>query len=226
MRFASRKSAYLPMQRHSKPATPLKGAKAAPYFQSNGMGMFRIGGLLGTSCVSNVLRLIGQPALSGDGTVGSVCFVLIWVVWVHQQKEDGWPYVVSAFEAFIDGHYDRVIVPAQSAIEISLMPVIRELLERHASGDHVSGFMGDRLTFGHAINVILPFVCGQAGVPKLPEKIRISLNKLRKLRNTIVHSGTGGDKITSQQAAEALCAAVFGFEYVRYTKPKLLAWLK
>jgi len=176
--------------------------------------------------VGNILRLLGRPATSGDGTVGSICPVLIWVVGVHQQAEDSWPYVVSAFEAFIDGHYDRVIVPAQSAMEISLMPVIRELLERHASRDHAKGFMGDRLTFGNAIKVILPFVCGQAGLPKLPEKIRISLNKLRKLRNTIVHSGTGCDKTTSQQAVEGLCAAVFGFEYVRYAKPKLLAWLK
>jgi hypothetical protein len=106
------------------------------------------------------------------------------------------------------------------------MPVVRELLERHASVEHVKGFMGDRLTFGNVINVVLPFVCAQAGIPKLPEKIRISLNKLRKLRNTIVHSGTGGDKITAQQVAEGLCAAVFGFEYVRYARPKLLAWLK
>jgi len=70
--------------------------------------------------------------IDGDATVGSVCPVAIWVVWVHQEKEDSWPYVVSAFEAFIDRHYDRVIVPAQSAVEIGLMPLIRELLERHA----------------------------------------------------------------------------------------------
>ena len=74
---------------------------------------------------------------------------------------------MSAFEAFIDGHYDRVAVPAQSAVEIGLMPVVRELLEGHASVDHVKGFMGDRLTFGNVINVLLRFVCGQAGLPGL-----------------------------------------------------------
>jgi hypothetical protein len=76
------------------------------------------------------------------------------------------------------------------------------------------------------MNVFLPFVCGQAGLPKLPEKIKASLNQLRVTRNTVVHSGTSGDKITSKQAAEGLCAAVFGFEYVKYARPKLLAWLK
>jgi hypothetical protein len=164
--------------------------------------------------------------VEGNGTVGSVCPVSIWVVWVHHDNEHSWPYVVSAFEAFIDRHYDRVIVPAQSAVEISLMPLIRELLERHASAAHVKGFMGDRLTFGNAINVVLPFVCGQARLPKLPEQIRTALNKLRKLRNTVVHSGTAGESITAFQAAEGLCAAVFGFEYMRYAKPRLLAWLK
>jgi len=176
--------------------------------------------------VGNVLRLLGRAGVSGDGTVGSVCPVAIWVVWVHQEREDGWPYFVSAFEAFIDRQYDRVIVPAQSAVEISLMPVIRELLERHASVRHVKGFIGDGLTFGNVVNVVLPFVCGQAGIPKLPEDIRGSLNRLRGLRNSVVHSGTGSDKITAQQAAEGLCAAVFGFEYVRYARPRLLAWLK
>jgi hypothetical protein len=139
--------------------------------------------------------------------------------------DDGWPYIVSGFEAFIDRHYDRVIVPAQSSVEISLMPLIREMLERHASVTHVRGFMGDRLTFGNVINVMLPFVCGQAGIPKLPDNVRASLNKLRKLRNSIVHSGIGTKGVTVEQASEALCAAVFGFEYVRYVKPRLLAWL-
>jgi hypothetical protein len=79
--------------------------------------------------VGSVLRLVGQAAVEGDGTVGTVCPVSIWVVWVHREKEDSWPHVVSAFEAFIDRHYYRVIVPAQSAVEICLMPLIRELLE-------------------------------------------------------------------------------------------------
>ena len=175
--------------------------------------------------VDNVLRLLGRALVSGDGTVGTVNPVSIWVVWLRQDDEGGWPFIGSAFEAFISGHYDRVIVPAQSAVEVSLMPLIRELLERHASAGHVNNFMGDRLTFGNVINVVLPFMWGQARIPKLPEKIRTSLNKLRKLRNAIVHSGTGGNKIASQQAGEGLCAAVFAFEYVRYARPKLRAWL-
>jgi hypothetical protein len=106
------------------------------------------------------------------------------------------------------------------------MPIIRESLVRHASVRHVEGFTGGRLTFGDVVNVLLPFMCGQVGIPKLPEDVRGSLNKLRELRNAVVHSGTSGSRITSQEAAEALCAAVFGFEYVRYVTPHLRAWLR
>lgn len=177
--------------------------------------------------ISNVLRLLGRPGVSGDGTVGTVCPVAIWVLWVHQDtKEDGWPYLLDAFDALVREEYDRVIVPAQSAVEIALMPVIRELLERHSSVDHVKGFMGDRLTFGNVINVVLPFMCAQAGVPKMPSALRGALNKLRQLRNDLVHKGERRASISKLESGEALCAAVFGFEYAKYARPQLLDHLK
>jgi hypothetical protein len=177
--------------------------------------------------VGNVLRLVGQPAISGDGTVGTVCPVGIRVLWVHQDtKEDGWPYLLDAFDALAREEYDRVIVPAQSAVEISLMPVTRELLERHSSTDHVKGLMGDKLTFANVINIVLPFMCAQASVPEMPTAVRGSINKLRRLRNDLVHSGERRSSICKAESAEVLCAAVFGFEYVRYARSKLLDRLK
>jgi len=168
-----------------------------------------------------------RPAVSGDGTIGTVCPVHIWVLWVHQDvKEDGWPYLLDAFDALVREEYDRVIVPAQSAVEITLMPIIRELLERHSSIDHVKGFMGDRLTFGNVVNVVLPFMCAQAGVPKMPDSVRGAMNKLRQLRNDLVHKGERRASISKTESGEALCAAVFGFEYARYVRPQLLERLK
>jgi hypothetical protein len=177
--------------------------------------------------VGNVLRLLGRPMVSGDGTVGSACPVSIWVLWVHQQPtESGWPYLLAAFDAFVHGHDDRVIVPAQSVVEITLMPVVRELFERHSTAKYVSALMGDRLTFGHVINIILPFMCAQAELPQLPAPIQSSLNKLKKLRNDLVHSGKRSTAIMPSEAGEALCAAVFGFEFVRYVRPELASRLK
>jgi hypothetical protein len=175
--------------------------------------------------VGNVLHLLGRAMISGDGTVGTVSRVSIGVLWVPYDKAESWSYIVGGFDAFVAQHYDRAIVPAQSAVEVNTMPIIRELLEHHASADHVKRFMGDRLTFGNVVNIVLPFMCGQAAIPKLPDKIRGSLNTLRGIRNDLVHEGLGGDRVTAQQAAEGLCAAVFGCEYTRFVGPKLRAWL-
>jgi hypothetical protein len=175
--------------------------------------------------IGNELHLLGRAMIDGDGTVGTVNRVSIWVLWIPQDKAESWSYIVSGFDAFVAQHYDRAIVPAQSAVEISTMPIIRELLEHHASVKRVESFMGDRLTFGHVVNIVLPFMCGQAKIPKLPDKIRGSLNALRDIRNDLVHQGLGGDKVTAEQAGEGLCAAVFGCEYARFVGPKLRAWL-
>jgi hypothetical protein len=175
--------------------------------------------------VGNVLHLRGQAMISGNGAVGSASRVSIWVLWIPFDKDESWSYIVNGFDAFVAQHYDRAVVPAQSAVEINIMPIIRELLERHASTGIVKRFMGDRLTFGNVVNIVLPFMCGQAGIPKLPDKIRGSLNTLRGIRNDLVHQGLGGDKITAQQAAEGLCAAVFGCEYAKFAAPKLRKWL-
>jgi hypothetical protein len=175
--------------------------------------------------VGNVLHLLGRAMTMGDGTVGTASRVSIWVLWVPYDKAESWSYIVSGFDAFVAQHYDRAIVPAQSAVEVSTMPIIRELLEHHASVNHVKRFMGDRLTFGNVVNIVLPFMCGQAGIPKLPDKIRGLLNMLRDIRNDLVHEGLSGGKVTAKQAAEGLCAAVFGCEYAKFVGPKLRAWL-
>jgi hypothetical protein len=152
--------------------------------------------------------------------------VAIHAVWVEKGSSDGWTYLTHAFEAFCGRQYSRVIVPAQSAVEVSLMPVIRELFRRHASAENVKGFLENSLTFGHAKNVILPLLCAQANVPMLPDAIRGSLNRLRGLRNDIVHEGLEHTAVTGEHAGEGLCAAAFGFEYVRYAGPLLLSRLK
>lgn len=174
--------------------------------------------------IGNVLHLLGRALTSGD-SLGTVSRVLIWVLWVPKDERESWSYIVNGFDAFVAQHYDRVIVPAQSAVEISTMPIIRELLERHASISNVKNFMGERLSFANVVNVLLPFMCGQAAIPKLPDKIRDSLSTLRAIRNNLVHRGLGGNEVTAGQAAEGLCAAVFGCEYARFVGPKLKAWL-
>jgi hypothetical protein len=63
--------------------------------------------------------------------------------------------------------------------------------------------------------------------PQMPEGIRGGLNRLRGLRNNLIHEGRIDDPIKPQDVtlpliAEPLCASVFSFEYVRHIKSKLL----
>jgi hypothetical protein len=130
---------------------------------------------------------------------------------------------VSAFEAAAARDYAPTLVFAQSAVEISMMPLIRQKLRRHASGENVTNFMRDSLTYSHALNVVLPYLCGEAGLARLPDDVRGSLNKLRKKRNDIIHEGTKAAAITPADAMEGICAAAFGFEYMGYVAPTLPA---
>jgi hypothetical protein len=65
------------------------------------------------------------------------------------------------------------------------------------------------------------------GAPQLNAEILGGLNRLRRMRNDLVHKGLIDDKtkpqdITLSIVAEPLCAAVFAFEYLRYIRSKLL----
>ena len=210
-----------------KDATVLQAGYTSQGSQGQGMVIaHEVHGNVPTRRIAdNILRLMGVAATMGDGTIGTASRVNIWVSWVPHTDDASRSYLVGAFDAFTYKHYDRVIVPAQSAAEISITPIIRELLEHHASNRLVERFMNDRLSFGNIVNIVLPFMCGQAKVPPLPDKIRGALNTLRDTRNTLVHSGISSDKVTSRQAGEGLCAAVFSCEYARFVHPKLRAWL-
>jgi hypothetical protein len=165
------------------------------------------------------LRLLGVAL--GEGPTPRTGNVAISAIWIRKEESDGWLYLLSAFEAAVDGDFAPSLVFAQSAIEITMMPLIATKLRLFASGDNVKGFL--RATgFDHALNVILPYVGGQSGIPMLPENIRGALNSLNRKRNRIIHEGASASKINAEDLAEGLTAAVMGFEYLRYIDAKLL----
>lgn len=158
---------------------------------------------------------LGEGVLPRKGNVG------IFALWIRGEESDAWPYLVSSFEAAAANDYAPALVFAQSAVEISMMPAIAMRLRRHASQEHVKNFVVDALTYSYALNVVLPYLCGELGISKLPDGIRGALNKLRKQRNKIIHEGTKAASISHEDAAEGLSAAAFGFEYMRYVAPLL-----
>lgn len=98
-----------------------------------------------------------------------------------------------------------------------------EGLARHVSKNVVDAFKGDKsFTSSAALNVLLPILCKEAKLPLLPEAIRGRLNQLRRLRNDMVHEGVENTAVSQEIAGESLCASVFGLEYLRYIRPRLL----
>ncbi len=142
-------------------------------------------------------------------------------MWIRGEDSDAWPYLVSAFEAGSANEFAPSLVFAQSAVEISMMPAIATRLRQHASHDNIKRFVADALTYGYAMNIVLPYICGELSIPRMPEVIRGALNKLRKKRNGIIHEGVKAAAISHEEAAEGLSAAAFGFEYMRYIAPLL-----
>jgi hypothetical protein len=147
--------------------------------------------------------------------------VLIIVTWVRTGDSDAWPYLVTALEAAAASEYAPALVFAQSAVEISMMPIIEKRFRTHASAEHVKQFMSNALTYGYSLNVVLPYLCAEAGASRMPEAIRGALNRLRKKRNSIIHQGVEASAISPEDAIEGLCAAAFGFEYMRHVGPVL-----
>lgn len=165
------------------------------------------------------LRMLAIPL--GEGPLPRTGKVAIGITWIRPGESDGWIYLSSALDSAADGELAPALVFAQAAVEVSLMPLVGRCLRLYASGDQVKEFMRDALTFGHALNVVLPNLCGRLGVPRIPDSIRGVLNVLRKKRNLIIHEGAAAANITPVNAAEGLAAAAMAFEYARFIAPRV-----
>lgn len=158
----------------------------------------------------------------GEGKVPRSGNVSIGVVWIRGEESAAWPYLVSAFQSVAIRDYAPAMVFAQSAVEIALMPLIaNRFKERGIATDHVKSFMRDALNYSNALNVVLPYICTEIGIRPMPDDVRGALNKLRKTRNEIVHAGITSSEISPEVVTEAMTAAAFGFEFVRFVESLL-----
>jgi hypothetical protein len=177
-----------------------------------------MGTLQGDAFVGTKFYIYGRPMEGGAGAV-PIASSVTWAY--HGEPAEGWFYLVDAMEAMATRRFWRAILPAHSAVEVAMMPLVRDGLERHLPRQRAQDFTRG-LRYSSALNVVLPLLCKLAAVPPLSEPIREELNRLRELRNRVVHKGTNENSVEAKMAAELLCAAVFGFEYVRYARPLLL----
>jgi len=161
-----------------------------------------------------------RPAV---GKLESAVRVGVMVVWVSNDRGGlSWTYLADALEALSARRYWNVALPSYVAFELGLMPLVREALERFASKDRTEEFVRNDLRSSSALNVLLPTLCGLVGAPLLPDAIRGEINRLRELRNNLVHHGVNKTAVDEERAAVSLCAAIFGLEYLHYVRPRLI----
>ena|ERR1700674_338801 len=163
--------------------------------------------------------VFGKP-VEGDAQEVPIGASVTWVP-SHDENRESWIYLTEAFDAWASQKYWHVILPAYVGFEIALMRFVKTTMERRLSKASISDFVRDGLTSSVALNVILPLLCDLSNVKRLSDPIRGELNRLRKLRNDLVHDGLNKDAVSKQLASEMLCATVFGFEYLRYADRSL-----
>lgn len=112
------------------------------------------------------------------------------------------------------GHFDRVIVPANIAVESAIGRALFRFIESFASNEKAADFLKNAATYGHQLKILLPIVTHMTGAPALSDDIRGALGRLLTLRNEIGHGGKPKKvAITRAVAAEMFTAALFGYRY-------------
>jgi hypothetical protein len=149
----------------------------------------------------------------------------VYAIWFVRSGTDAIVrHLIDAARQFGANNFDGVVIPANIAAEAAITPVVSLALADIGTTDSRKAFLRDGATYSHQLNFLLQLVAEHRGLARLPEPIRVALNRLRKLRNEMGHSGTCAPQ-TKPEAAQHLASAIFGVAYARYiakeiTNPK------
>jgi hypothetical protein len=145
--------------------------------------------------------------------------ITVAVLWVHHTPDDeAWRQLTIAFDAYAQERYMESVIPANVAVESPLNLLMNFVFAKFSSKDKVRDFLTDGATYSHQLNVLLPAIVGLAKAPHMPDKIRGQLNRLRDHRNNIAHRGKTKGQINKSDLSECLCAALFGFHYIKLVR--------
>ena len=169
--------------------------------------------------LSPVLPIWGLSLGDSPPTANLVTGIVTW--FRSGTDDEAWRQLAQAFISYSSWSNIACIIPANIAIELPLARLLNDVLRRTASHENVQAFL-DEATYSNELNVILPALASYAQAPQLDAKIRGKLNELRKLRNALAHSGKATRPVDQNTAAELLCAALFGFNYIQVVRPLLL----
>jgi len=157
----------------------------------------------------NRIFVRGQKAgdLPGDGPL------VVSVTWFARGPTDSSiRHLVEAARHYEAMRFDAVVLPANIAVEAKLGPVVHDALTGFCGRDRLRSFLNDAATYSHQLNIVVPMIAALVQAPRLPEEIAGILNRLRGLRNDVVHKGSCNQQ-SQDDAADYITAALFGIQY-------------
>jgi hypothetical protein len=149
-----------------------------------------------------------------DSAETEVNCAITWVV--SPPDEPSMSSLVDAFAAYATRRFSDAIIPANTAVEATTTKALNEYLSKLASRGRVEEFLNDQATYGSQLNVLLPVLARLNECPTIPETVRGQLNRLRKLRNDLAHSGCLENALSHAETARLLAGATLGIAYVRF----------
>jgi hypothetical protein len=170
----------------------------------------------------HVLKL--YPIPNEEGTPEEKPFdVGVFVTWILGKADEvAWQNLIHAFRYYLNRNYEFAIIPANTAVESTLSRLIQNFLERFISKKKVKDYFGNNeAKYSHLLNILLPLSTKLKGITLLCDNIYIELDELRKFRNKMGHNGNLENPIDENKITRLLCAALFGFHYLKFIEPNL-----
>ena len=165
------------------------------------------------------VTLFGRPAVEGFNGKAKINIAVTWVP--DAIKFAPWQSLIEAIDAFTQKRYARIVIPANVFVETLTRSVLSEVMTKTLPRERVDEFLSNAASYSCQVNVLLPIFATFLALQPMPEKVRGTLNRLRKLRNNVAHGRDQDIEITKHEAAELLCAALLGSSYCLYVQSQL-----
>jgi len=145
------------------------------------------------------------------------------VTWYRPGTDLAADYLFDALHVFNDetltdqrthspARWDRIVVPANLSLELAVKRFVSDSSKKLSLNIRKS-------KYDTALNQHLPRVAALLGVPVLPSHILGAINRLRAIRNYVVHEGAPRTPLNRREAATLVAAAaLFGFRYIDWLR--------
>ncbi|MGU5794637.1 hypothetical protein ACV1DW_17575 [Aeromonas hydrophila] len=164
---------------------------------------------------SDSISLSPIQFLEDDGETDNE--VYIRVTWVESgtANENSLETLVNAFEEYSHGRLPLAIVPANTAIEFSVLQYAESVISSFSSNSSARELF-KTLSYVPTLKNIIPLICALKSKEAMPNEVMNKLVFLASLRNQIAHTGKTKNKISKKEISECLAAVILGIRYIRY----------